>query len=110
MTRIIQTVKISKKNRQLQQQELKQYKVLCLDHPSDDDLSKFYYMESQSVKETWYKLVASDFGAVSCSCLDQSRNPYKSCEHMRILDKIIDRSQNEIQIITKIPLFILHIL
>ena len=109
MTRIIQTVKISKKNRQLQQQELKQYKVLCLDHPSDDDLSKFYYMESQSVKGKCHRLVASTFGAVSCLCPDQKRNPYKNCKHMTILDEIIDMSPNKIQKITQIPSFNLDI-
>lgn len=104
MIKEIQIVQ-TKKNK-LQQQ--KQYQVLCLDHPSDDDSSKFYYLESETVKGKWYRLVASAFGTVSCSCLDQSRNPYKSCKHIRILDEIINRSPNKIQKITEIPPSILY--
>ena len=94
----------TKKNRQLQQE--KQYQIVCLDHPSDDDLSKFYYIESQTVKGNWYKLVATAFGAVSCSCINQTRNPYKSCKHMKILDEIIEKSSKKIEKISKIPLSI----
>lgn len=104
MIKETQAVK-TKKNRQLQQQ----YQILCLDHPSDDDLSKFYYLESQTVKGKWYRLVATVFGAVSCSCMDQTRNPYKSCKHMRILDEILYKSSDKIQTIVQIPSSILDI-
>ena len=105
MTKINQLLEIKRTARLRQEQ--KQYQILRLDHPSDDDLSKFYYLESQSVKGKWYRLVASAFGALSCSCQDQTRNPYKSCKHMRNLDEIIDKSPDKIQKTMKVPSFIL---
>ena len=79
-----------------------------MDHPSDDDLSKFYYLESQTVKGKWYRLVACAFGAVSCSCVDQTRNPYKNCKHMKFLDHILKRSSIRIQNVNKVSKLILE--
>lgn len=88
---------------------LEQHSIFCLNSPSDDDLAKFYYIRSQNFKNKWYKVIATAFGATSCSCDDQTKNHYQSCIHMKRLDQILKGSPNDIQILSQIPQFILDI-
>jgi hypothetical protein len=81
---------------------LEQYKIFCLKNPSDDDLSNFYFIESQTFKGKYYRIVATAFGATSCSCVDQTKNSYQSCKHMKILDEILEKSPESIQAVRQI--------
>jgi hypothetical protein len=101
--------KITQGSKQKKNRQQVKYQILYLDHPSDDDPSKFYYLESLTVKGKYYRLVATAFGALSCSCTAQVKNPYMSCKHMKILDEIIDKSTYKIQSISKIPQLILNL-
>jgi hypothetical protein len=75
---------------------LEQHSIFCLNSPSEDDLYKIYYIKSQHLTNKWYRVIAS-FGATSCSCYDQTKNPYQSCSHMKRLDKILKYSPEFIQ-------------
>lgn len=90
---------------QLQKQE----QILCLDDTIDDDLHKIYFMESKNIRKKYYKVIATTFGATSCSCDDQTKNPYQSCRHMKRLDQNIKDTPNDIQTLNQIPRFILEI-
>ena len=89
---------------------LQQHNIFCLDSPSDDDLSKIYYIKSQNVKNKWYRVIATAFGATSCSCEFQTKNPYQSCNHMNRLDKILKDTPEYIQALNRLPKFILDCL
>ena len=71
--------------------------ILCLDNPADDDLHKIYFIESEKVKGKYHRVIATAFGATSCSCTEQTENPYQHCKHMKILDEIMEHSTNRIQ-------------
>jgi hypothetical protein len=88
---------------------LQQSSIFCLNSPSDDDLYKIYYIESRNLRNKWYRVIATAFGATSCSCDDQTKNPYQSCNHMKRLDKILKDTPNDIQTLNQIPKFILDI-
>lgn len=86
-----------KNNIQLQKREIKKQKIVCLDDPADDDLHKIYFIEFEGTKGKYDKIIATVFGATSCSCTYQTRNPYKSCNHMKLLDEILEQCPNKIQ-------------
>ena len=88
---------------------LQQPSIFCLNNPSDDDLYKIYYIESQNLRNKWYRVIATAFGAISCSCYDQTKNPYRGCSHMKRLDKILENTLDYIQTLNQIPQFILDI-
>jgi hypothetical protein len=88
---------------------LEQQNIFCLNNPSDDDLYKIYYIKSQNLTNKWYRVIVTAFGATSCSCDDQTKNPYQNCSHMKKLDKIVKYNPNDIQILNRIPKFILDI-
>ena len=107
MTKTLQIVKQNNNNTQLQKQK---EKILWLNNSSDDDLYKIYYIESQSLRNKWYRIIATAFGSTSCSCDDQTKNPYQSCNHMKRLDKIFKDNSNDIETLNYMPKFILDIL
>ena len=88
---------------------LSQYNIFCLKSPVDDDLYKIYYMESPTLRNKWHRVIATSFGATSCSCEFQTKNPYQSCSHMKRLDKIVKATPKDIRALNKIPKFILDI-
>ena len=89
---------------------LEQHRIVCLKNPSDDDLHKIYYIGIQDLKNKWYRVIATAFGSTSCSCNDQTKNPYRNCMHMKRLDKILKDNPTFIQTLSHIPKFILDIL
>lgn len=89
---------------------LEQNSIFCFNSTSDDELAKVYYIRSQDCKNKWYRIIATSFGATSCSCDDQTTNPYQSCIHMKRLDKILKDTPKDIQTLNYIPKFILDIL
>jgi hypothetical protein len=91
MTKTIQLIKHAKNFR------IQRKKILCMNNAADDDLHKIYFIESKYVKDKYYKVIATSFGATSCSCIDQTSNPYISCKHMKILDEILEESPHKIQ-------------
>jgi hypothetical protein len=101
-----QIIKYSKKSRQNLQ--LKSKRIICLNDLVNDDLYKIYYIESQFVNK-WYRIIATAFGTTSCSCEEQKRNPYISCNHMKRLDQILKDTPEHIQTLKHIPKFILNI-
>jgi hypothetical protein len=92
---------------QLQKQEIKKQKIVYLDDSRDDSLHKIYFIESEHIKEKYYKVIATAFGSTSCSCDDQTKNPYQNCIHMKRLDQNLKDTPNDIQILNQIPRFIL---
>lgn len=99
---IIQIIKQKNKKEIIQKQETT--KILSLDDPADDDLHKIYFVESdESIKGKYYRIIATAFGATSCSCIEQKRNPYQTCKHMKILDEILEQYPNKIQNVKYIP-------
>ena len=40
----------------------------------DDDLHRIYFIESNYVKDSYYRVIATAFGATSCSMYNQTRN------------------------------------
>ena len=84
--------------------------IFCLNSPSDDDLYKIYYIESQDLRNKWYRVIATSFGSTSCSCKNQIRNPYQNCNHMKRLDKILEDNPEFIQTLNHVTEFILHML
>ena len=95
MTETIQIVKQNKKGPKILQRQ--ETKILSLDDSADDDLHKIYFVESESIKGKYYKIIATAFGATSCSCIEQTKNLYQHCKHMKILDEIMEHSTNRIQ-------------
>jgi hypothetical protein len=89
---------------------LEQYTIFCLNRASDDDLYKIYYIKSQHLRNVWYRVIASAFGATSCSCEEQTKNPYQSCIHMKRLDKTLKSNPEHVQTLNHVPKFILDIL
>lgn len=87
---------------------LEQHSIFCLNSPPDDDLYKIYYIKSQ-LKNKWFRVIATAFGATSCTCEDQTKNSYQNCNHMKKLDKILEYTSNDIQTLNFIPKFILDI-
>ena len=85
-------------------------RIICLNDKVDDDLYKIYYMESQHLTNKWYKVIVTAFGATSCSCDNQTKNPYQNCNHMKRLDKILKDTSTDIQTLNRVPKFILDIL
>ena len=81
--------------------------LLSLDDPADDDLHKIYFVESEKINGKFHKIIATVFGATSCSCIEQTKNPYQSCKHMEILDQILlsstEKQQEKIQKVEQIP-------
>ena len=69
--------------------------ILCLNYPTDDDLHKIYLIKSEN-RRKYYQVIATVFGATSCSCIEQTKNPYKSCNHMKLLDQILENSPDKI--------------
>lgn len=100
MTNLIAPVQVVKQRETIQKQETP--KILCLDDPADDDLHKIYSVESESIKGKYYRVIASSFGANSCDCIDQTRNPYQSCKHMKVLDEMLEQSPESIQQVRQI--------
>ena len=45
-------------------------RILCLNDATDDDLHRIYFIESNYVKDSYYRVIATAFGATSCSCID----------------------------------------
>ena len=100
------------KDEEIQIQEQKQKvknRILYLDNVMDDDLYKIYYIESQTLRNKWYRVIATAFGTTSCSCMDQTKNSYLSCIHMKKVDKILKNSPDNIQQLKQVPQFILDI-
>jgi hypothetical protein len=95
------TIQIIKQNNNKEKKNIqfqKQKQILCLDDSIDDDLHKIYFIKSneKSIKGKYYRVIATAFGSTSCSCIDQTKNPYQNCEHMKMLDKIIEESSYKI--------------
>jgi hypothetical protein len=88
---------------------VEQHNIFCLNSPTDDDLYKIYYIKSQYLTNKWYRVIATAFGSTSCSCEDQTKNPYQSCNHMKRLDIILKDTSNDIQTLSHIPKFILDV-
>jgi len=88
---------------------LEQHNIICLNSSSDDDLYKIYYIKSLHLTNKWYRVIATVFGSTSCSCDDQTKNPYQSCNHMKKFDKILETPEL-IQTLNNIPKFIIDIL
>jgi hypothetical protein len=44
----------------------------------------------------FHKIIATAFGSTSCSCIEQTKNPYNICRHMKILDEILEQSSDKI--------------
>jgi len=82
---------------------LELHNIICLNSPSDDDLYKIYYIKSQHLTNKWYKVIATAFGATSCSCDNQTENPYQSCNHMKRLDKMLEDFDHPIQNVKQLP-------
>ena len=82
---------------------LQQSSIFCLNSASDDDLYKIYYIESRNLRNKWYRVIATAFGATSCSCDNQTENPYQSCNHMKRLDKMLEDFDHPIQNVKQLP-------
>ena len=106
MSKTLQIEKQNNNNTQLQKQK---EKILWLNNSSDDDLYKIYYIKSQHLTNKWYRVIAIAFGSTSCSCDDQTKNPYQNCKHMKRLDKILKDNPTCIQSLNYIPKFILDV-
>jgi hypothetical protein len=91
------------KKNQDQNLQLKSRRIVCLNDPVNDDLYKIYYVESKNLRNKWYRVIATIFGATSCSCEEQTKNPYQSCNHMKRLDKILKDTPKDIQILNQTP-------
>jgi hypothetical protein len=105
------TNQIVKHRNKIQYQNLqsKSKRIISLNDSVDDDLYKIYYIESQHLRNKWYRVIATAFGATSCSCEEQTKNPYQSCSHMKRLDNILKDTPNDIQTLNQIRRFILEI-
>lgn len=102
MTKTIQIVKQKNKEEIIRKQETT--KILCLDNPADDDLHKIYFIGSEDEKEKYFKVIGTAFGAASCSCIEQTKNPYSGCKHMKILDEILEQSSDKIKKVKTTPI------
>ena len=98
------------KKLQINKQKLKiKNRILCLYDGINDDSYKIYYIESKHLTNKWYRVIATAFGSTSCSCEDQTKNPFQSCIHMKRIDKTLKDTPKDIQILNQIPKFILDI-
>ena len=101
MTNTIQIIELNNIKENNTIQKVKE-KIFCLDDNIDDDLHKIYFVESKN-RRKYYQVIATAFGATSCSCIEQTKKPYQDCKHMKILDKILEYSSNQIQKVRHIP-------
>jgi hypothetical protein len=97
------TIQIAKQDKRKNIQLQNQKQIFYLDDPTDDDFHKIYFLESEYIKDKYHRIIATVFGATSCSCIEQRKNPYISCKHMKILEEIlVEQSPDKIQKVKQI--------